>query len=68
MKHRQLWCSSCLNYTIHKVQDIPRAGIQNISCIECSTTITNQLVNRRVKINKEFFDEYNRRKNRTKPA
>ena len=68
MKNRVLWCNNCLNYVVHKVQDIPQANIQNLTCIECNITMTNQIINRRVKINKEFYDEYNRRKNRVKPT
>jgi ribosomal protein L44E len=64
MKNRQLWCNNCLSYTIHKVQDHPKANLQNISCIECSMTTANQIINRRVKINKEFYDEYQQRKPR----
>lgn len=61
MKLPKLFCSECLEYTIHKVEDEPAAKIQNITCVMCNKKTTQQIITKRVKVEKAFYDEYIRR-------
>lgn len=58
VKYRFLWCSECLNFTKHSVEDLVKENTQIISCIECDSRLTNQIINKRVKVEKEFHDKY----------
>jgi len=56
----KLWCSKCRNYTQHIV--IEGNPVQTISCSRCSHTQVNQIVNNHVKVERGFYDGFERRK------
>jgi len=58
MKFRNLFCSMCNDFTKHSVEDKPDTKEQVIECIECGESVTNHIITKRVKVEKEFYGEF----------
>lgn len=54
-----LYCDKCRTHRLHKVED--SNPVQNIKCINCGNTRTNQIVNERVRVDRKFWDNYVRK-------
>ena len=62
MRFYKTFCPFCWKYTLKKVSNT--SPITNIECVMCGKTMTLQNVNERVKVEREFYDEYNRANSR----
>jgi len=54
MKYRQLWCSDCNDFTVHKVSD--NDIYQHIVCISCQKITNNKIISKRVKVENHFWN------------
>lgn len=62
MKLPKLYCTECLDYTLHEVKDDNSSKTQSIKCLICNKTTTCKIVNRRVKVELIFYNEFERSK------
>ena len=61
MTYRLLWCNECTGFVIHLVEDKKEAQIQNVTCIVCGHITTNKIINKRVKVELNYYDQYIRK-------